>query len=42
MKSDDEINESDDELTIDKFYELKEALLCPICYDVLKNPVRVK
>jgi hypothetical protein len=33
---------SNDYVTPEIFSMLKEALLCPVCYDVFKNPVQVK
>lgn len=38
-----EEEDDDEEIDLSLFYKLKEgALLCPVCYDVFKNPVNVK
>ena len=34
-----ESDPSDEYIGPDLFNQLKDALLCPVCYDVFKNPV---
>ena len=33
---------SEENIDLDLFQELKEVLLCPVCYDVYKDPLNVK
>jgi len=32
----------EDYITLDLFNQMKEVLLCPVCFDVYKHPVNVK
>jgi len=34
--------EDDDEIDLALFTQLKDSLVCPVCFDILKDPLNVK